>query len=401
MNNRIVALGAIMLMIGCAFVGCSIIEEEEKSVPIYWDSYYGLQRGHSIEVNAPFGSYWGSESTGTGYVDGAMPAGLTYTPNGYKGTVTADGSIANGVYHFVLKNTVDGVLYSKNVYIVINDNVTDSLSGVVWNANVGQWFDQSDEVEYPLEHMNSNLDYGLSGLTYSVNGATTRIYGTPTVAGLYVMDIEAWNAEAEEEQGYYIYVAVNNPSFTHTITYNGNGATSGSVANTVVTDTNSGNSNVTLANNGFYKAGYTFGGWSVGGVTYQPGSAIAVGGNASVTATAVWIENTLSASANNMSGISGQSLTNQITAVANNGATFTFAIKSVSAGTASVNSGGLVTFNAPSVSGTTSCNVVVTVTAHYPDGQTKAVDCAFSVSVDPVLSFTNSVTSGTLSIKGA
>ncbi len=66
-----------------------------------------------------------------------------------------------------------------------------------------------------------------------------------------------------------------------------------------------------------------------------------------------------------------------------------------------MNSGGLVTFNAPSVSTTTSCNVVVTVTAHSPDGQTKAVDCAFSVSVDPVLSFTNSVTSGTLSIKGA
>lgn len=183
---------------------------------------------------------------------------------------------------------------------------------------------------------------------------------------------------------------------TRTVTYNANGGTSSSPSATVDVG-----SSVTLPSAS--RTGYTFSGWyteSSGG-TRVGGAGSSYTVNADTILYAHWSQNTLTASANNQSGISGQSLTNQISAVANNGATFTYAIKSVSAGTASVNSGGLVTFNTPSVSTTTSCNVVVTVTAHYPDGQTKAVDCAFSISVDPILSFTNSVTSGTLSIKGA
>ncbi len=218
--------------------------------------------------------------------------------------------------------------------------------------------------------------------------------GTPTTPGNYTVRVHDgyWSV-------YFYFTVIGN--YTHTITYNGNGATGGSVGNTVVTDSNGGNTNVTLASNGFSRPGYMFAGWSVGGVTYQPGQAIPVGANATATAYAVWSQNTVSGTANNLAGLSGHSYTNQISAVASNNATFTFAVKSCSAGTASVNSAGLVTFNAPSVSATTSCNVVITVTAHYPDGQTKAADVAFTVSVDPVLVFTNSVTNGTLSIKGA
>ncbi len=258
------------------------------------------------------------------------------------------------------------------------------------------------------------VSYGVSpnyGLTMSEGfwNGDCDLQGTITRAGTIDIYIDGSATEYDDEGNmggeydvtmtatiYAISTSVN-----HTITYNGNGATSGSVGNTVVTDTNNGNSYVTLAGNGFYKAGYTFVGWSVNGVTYQPGQSVQVGANASVTAVAQWSLNTVTASANGLSGLSGLSYSIQVNAQANNGATFTFAVKSCSAGTASVSSAGMVTFNAPSVSSTTNCNVVVTVTAHYPDGQTKTADAAFTVTIDPVLVFTNSVTSGTLSIKGA
>ena len=195
-------------------------------------------------------------------------------------------------------------------------------------------------------------------------------------------------------------LSVTSPEQSHTVTYSANGG-SGSVSNTVVTDTNSGNTNVTLAANGFTKAGYTFIGWKVGNTTYQPGQSVPVGANATVTATAQWSQNTLSASANNLSCVSKLTYTNQIGASANNGADLSFSVKSCTGGTASVNESGLVTYKAPTVTSTSSYTVTVTVTATFGDGQTMSKDVSFSVSVDPVLSFTNAATSGTLSVKGA
>ena len=66
-----------------------------------------------------------------------------------------------------------------------------------------------------------------------------------------------------------------------------------------------------------------------------------------------------------------------------------------------MNASGLVTYKAPTVTSTSSYTVTVTVTATFGDGQTMSKDVSFSVSVDPVLSFTNAATSGTLSVKGA
>ena len=198
---------------------------------------------------------------------------------------------------------------------------------------------------------------------------------------------------------YNLYVVQT--SVSHTIAYSGNGSTGGSTASTVVTDTNNGNTNVTLASCGFTKSGYTFTGWKIGSTTYQPGQTVSVGANATVTATAQWSQNTLSVSANNISGVSKLTYSNQIGASANNGADLSFAVKSCTGGTATVNESGLVTYKAPTVTSTSSYTVTVTVTATFGDGQTMSKDVSFSVSVDPVLSFTNAATSGTLSVKGA
>ena len=156
-----------------------------------------------------------------------------------------------------------------------------------------------------------------------------------------------------------------------------------------------------MAANGFSKTGYTFAGWLVNSNVYQPGQSVPVGANGTVTATAQWSQNTLNATANNISGVSGQAYSNQIGASANNGGSLFYAVKSCTGGNATVNSNGLVTYTAPHVSSTTSFTVTVTVTGTFAQGGNLTRDVSFTVTVDPVLSFTNAATSGTLSVKGA
>ena len=77
----------------------------------------------------------------------------------------------------------------------------------------------------------------------------------------------------------------------YTIKYDGNGATSGSVGNTTCTY----GSDCTLANNGFSKTGYTFGGWTINSTTYSAGSKVknlSSTNGATLTAKAIWKANT-------------------------------------------------------------------------------------------------------------
>ena len=173
------------------------------------------------------------------------------------------------------------------------------------------------------------------------------------------------------------------------------------MADTIVTDRTNGNIEISLPSCGFTRTGYAFAGWKVGNTTYQPGQSVSVGADATVTAVAQWSENTLTATANNLSALSGMSYSNQIGASASNGGSVSYSVKSCTGGTASVNANGLVTYGAPVVSSTSTYTVTVTVTASYPDGSSLSRDVSFSVTVDPVLSFTNAATSGTLSVKGA
>ncbi len=124
-------------------------------------------------------------------------------------------------------------------------------------------------------------------------------------------------------------------------------------------------------------------------------------GTTTITYVVTGDPNSLSVSANNISGVSKLTYTNQIGASANNGGTVSYAVKSCTGGTATVNSNGLVTYTAPSVNSTTSFTVTVTVTGTFAQGGNLTRDVSFTVTVDPVLSFTNAATSGTLSVKGA
>ena len=328
----------------------------------------------------------------------------------------------------------NGSVTVNGLTIVGNGHIYGNITGYVdieWSTfcpdaelEEGGWLNFSCQ-NYDTEHCKVNQSYshtyvpdfeyytGFSvsggslppGLALTKSGDNYVVSGTPTTAGTYYVtfDVSEWNDEAGEEVGGYMsvrYDVTQAVSYTHTVTYSANGGT-GSVSNTVVTDTNNGNTNVTLAANGFTKAGYTFIGWKVGNNTYQPGQSIPVGANGTVTATAQWSQNTLNATANNISGVSGQAYSNQIGASANNGGTVSYAVKSCTGGNATVNSNGLVTYTAPSVSSTTSFTVTVTVTGTFAQGGNLTRDVSFTVTVDPVLSFTNAATSGTLSVKGA
>ena len=78
--------------------------------------------------------------------------------------------------------------------------------------------------------------------------------------------------------------------YTHTITYDGTTATGGSTPDTVLTDYNSGMSNVILSNCGFTKTNWYFVGWDVNGVIYQPGQTVEVDGDQTIIAMAMWEE---------------------------------------------------------------------------------------------------------------
>ena len=237
----------------------------------------------------------------------------------------------------------------------------------------------------------TKLDSGRSG--YFV-----LTLGESIPAGDYRVETKLYNSRVSSEPdtvyGFYLHVI----GYDHTVTYDANGG-EGNVGDTVVSDGNE-NADVVLAPNGFTKTGNTFIGWMVGDTVYQPGQTVPVGPNATVVAVAQWSENTLVASAGDIDGVSGMFYSNQIGASASNGAVISFEVASCTGGTATVNPDGTVTYEAPSVTATTSYTVTVTVTATFGDGQTLTEDVSFTVNVDPVLSFTNSATSGTLSVKG-
>ena len=124
------------------------------------------------------------------------------------------------------------------------------------------------------------------------------ISGTPTVSGTYTVNVTpTHNGQGGVAIGgnlsvmYITFSIIINPTYTHTIFYNANGG-GGYTEFSRVTDTNSGNTNVTFASNGFTApAGHYFAGWRIDntGTVYQPGNTYAVGANGSVIAYAYWL----------------------------------------------------------------------------------------------------------------
>ena len=155
------------------------------------------------------------------------------------------------------------------------------------------------------------------------------------------------------------------------------------MSDTVVSNNVSGTTNVTLANCTYTRIGYTFTGWLVSGTLRQVGDQIPVNGNATVSATAQWSQNTLTASVNNIIGYSEEVYTNQISATASTGGVLSYEIASVTGGTATVNASGLVTYTAPHVDAPHVYTIAITVTATFPSMETVVRMISFTASIDP------------------
>ena len=362
---------------------------------VYWSTTNGditvtAGSGFGITKQGYYIKSWNTTASGNGtpYAVGAS------VPVSKNGTITLYAQWAvderNGTADRPLESLsvgLDGV-GDQTYYLAVGSTVdirgfSDEPEGIYWNDGEG----------LGLTHYSQGTGAG----EYEVFG----LHGTVSQAGTLVTH---WYYVTDPEGNYDSTVTVTIiavKTYAHTIAYAGNGNTSGTTANTVVTASGTDAVNVTLATNGFTKTGYTFTGWLVNGTVYQPGATISVAADATVTATAQWSQNTVSASVNSAEGLSGDKCTTKISATANNGGTLSYAVKSVTGGSASIDSSGLVTYTCPTVTSTTTYYVTVTVTGTFSDGSTVSKNVSFDVLVDPILDFTNAVTDGSLTVKGA
>ena len=207
------------------------------------------------------------------------------------------------------------------------------------------------------------------------------------VAGDYTINVR-WTKENDNgstlsSANFTVRIIVSNPSYTHSVSYSSNGG-SGSMANTSVTDTNGGNSNVTLATCTFTKAGYSFAGWKVGDTIYQPGQNVGVGANATVNAVAQWtpVPVTITSSDAGADIVAGDSFSREITTDPA-GATVSFS------GPSWMTLSGSTLVGTPSVAGD------YTVTVNVTNGVTSASQ-TFTVHVVNRLAFESVPTGGIL-----
>ena len=194
-----------------------------------------------------------------------------------------------------------------------------------------------------------------------------------------------------------VYAQWSAITYTHTISYNPNGA-EGTMQDTVITDTNSGNIAVTLSPNGYTRTGWIFKGWNVSGALYQPGQTVLVAGNTVALAIAQWSESTLTVSTSNIVGYSGEEYQTQISAVPNNNGTVAFGTATCTGGTATVTPYGLVMYTAPHVTSQEQYTITVSVTATYPDGYTITQNAVITATINPA-SQSVVITNGTSSIE--
>lgn len=428
-KNRAVAIGAVLVMCLTAFAGMCLSTDDSDAYSTVtieageskWFSLaqLGLSSGDVDDMNnmdsynycsMPSVMVPSSANNSGLYGYQIRVSGLDYSG----ATLTCPDNVRPGTYSLEW-GFMDEAGAEEIVITYTNVNVTNNhdgsssskpMRGIDWFVSVPQNYGSYTHSLYIESGASVNLR--MSGFGYTPTMSATPGSGISvsedgdhrvTFSGTIGANATLSLTYGAYNWTYNLYVVQT--SVSHTIAYSGNGSTGGSTASTVVTDTNNGSTNVTLAANGFSKTGYTFAGWLVNGNVYQPGQSVPVGANGTVTATAQWSQNTLSATANNISGVSGQAYSNQIGASANNGGSLSYAVKSCTGGNATVNSNGLVTYTAPTVSSTSSFTVTVTVTGTFAQGGSLTKDVSFSVTVDPVLSFTNSATSGTLSVKGA
>jgi len=415
LTNKIAAIGAVFVMIATAFaglcmmsdgadgssnsnpqVGLSITQDVDSSgsYVIYKGTYVDLYFNEHDEWYFSYVAYktldnWRNSiyvnGNGTASVNGLTIDGRTGHVYGY---ITATTGIEVHVINpdAEIEDYFLTTLYVYNYLLDVNIEANQSYSQSI------SMLDYADAEDiHSVSVVSGSLPSGISvGNTYD----TITFTGTPTSVGTYYATVswEGYNTEVDETIGDYEYIrfVVSQTDFTHTVAYDANGG-SGSTANTVVTDQVSGASNVTLASNGFTKSGYHFIGWKIGNTVYQPGQTVSVNGNASVTATAQWEQNTLTlGTIAKQYAVAGKSVSFNASATSNpSGATITFAKSNASSGLNVSISGNVVTCSAANAG--TYTFTLTAIASGYTSSSTTV-----TVQVVPVLAFTNSPSAGAL-----
>lgn len=178
-------------------------------------------------------------------------------------------------------------------------------------------------------------------------------------------------------------------TYSHTVSYNSDGGSS--VSDTVVTDSNSGSSSVTLAS-APTKSGYTFNGWKIGSTVYAAGATVSVAADSTVTATAQWTENKITVnSPSTQYVVSGNTVKFTASASANTGSpTISYSVSSVPDGFTVTVSGSTVTIKCPTVTEIKDYTFTLTASA---SGYTSS-STTVTVHLVPVLNFLNTPAAG-------
>lgn len=424
MNHRMTAFLAVTAMVIAGLAAISFIDDESEaiatgtatspltSVDWTWDSMsYSDPTTYYVKVGAPF------KFTGDSMEDemSGMALHITGVTSGY-GLTFSNGS-EDSVFDGNL-GEVSGTVSKWGRFTVSVTGIADNVSGVV-NGKVNLTFiavgdikqgesitidtGAEDGVSTPTGVMGVSFNGGSfdwksgnkSGLTFSLSSdrsKATIVFTSSATVGTYEFCSELWSEESEEnlDGPHYAVKLVKASNFTHTVKYSSNGGT-GSMSDTVVTDTVNGNTSVTLAANSFVKSGYHFVGWKVGSTVYQPGEKVPVGANASVTATAQWEENSLTIKTiPTQYSVAGKNVSFTVSVISEpSGASVTYSKSNVSSGLNVTINGSTITCSASSAGTYT---FVLTASANGFQSDSRTV----TVTVVPVLAFANTPAIGVI-----
>ena len=201
---------------------------------------YDVQGGSSVSS--------GSFTTGSTLTLPAASVRSGYTFQGWYTAATGGTKVGNANATISPPNTSDVTLYAQ--WVAVNYSVTYDAN----TAASGSVPTDTNNYNVGGDHIVRGNSGSLAKTGYAFGGWTTNSNGTGTVYNsgeVYTF--------ADASVTFYAKWLAN----TYTITYNSNGATSGSPTSTTQTYT-SGNAGVTLTTVGsLEKTGYTFGGWSI------------------------------------------------------------------------------------------------------------------------------------------
>ena len=428
MNHRMTAFLAVAVMVIAGLVAVSFIDDESEaiatgtatspltSVDWTWDSVdSSVLRTYYVKVGAPF------KFTGDSITDdvSGMAAHITGVTSGY-GLTFSNGS-EDSVFDGYL-GEVSGTVSKWGRFAVYVTGIADNVSGVV-NGNVTLTFIAVGDVKqgesitvdtgagarmqgFPLTPC--GYSYSLNGGSYVQDNSTTSggiifefssdmkkltiTFTSSATLGTYEFYslLEPEGVEETVAGPHYAVKLVKASNFTHTVKYSSNGGT-GSMSDTVVTDTVNGNTSVTLAANSFVKSGYHFVGWKVGSTVYQPGEKVPVGANASVTATAQWEVNSLTIKTiPTQYSVAGKNVSFSVSVISEpSGASVTYSKSNVSSGLNVTINGSTITCSASSAGTYT---FVLTASANGFQSDSRTV----TVTVVPVLAFANTPAIGVI-----